>query len=404
MRISNTDASKYLLALIILLFVVGVALAIYTLRSNPVDDAIAANRIINTLFVIEDNKKPVSTYVLMFFPATRRAAVFDIPGNLGIMLPRVSRVDRIDSVYDPTRIAGYQNMVERLLGIEITFNIVITTENLVSMVDLLEGVEIFIPSPVSYRDEKMFILFPSGITVLDGDKAGVYAAYSLPDEDREIQIFRRQRFFMGLLGRWIRMNDMLKESATAKLYYSLFRTGMNQRTFMRLFDEFTNIDTDRTNIQSVGGSFREVSGEMLIIPHWDGNLIKEIVRQTMGMLTREIEDPFSDRPLTVEILNGTAINGLAGRTADMLRSFGFDIVSVGNADRNNYDSTVILHRSGDESRVRAFADVIRCTNIRREIFTQDDLEENMDIHSLTYRADITLILGRNFNGRYVTGN
>ena len=404
MRISNTNASRFLLALIALLFITGIVFAIFAFRSNPVDDAIAANRLINTLFVIEDNNKPVSTYVMMFFPATSRASVFYVPGNLGQLIPRENRVDRIDSVYNPSAIAGYQSLIERLLGIDITFSIVISRENLTAIVDLLEGVEVFIPSSVSFRDENMFVLFPSGITVLDGAKASTFATYSLPYEDLDVQTARRQRFFMGLLGRWIRMNDMLQDPALAKKYYSFFRTNMNQRTFLRLFEEFSNIDIDRTNIQSVRGSVREISGEMMIIPHWDGNLIREIVRQTTGTLTREIEDPFSERPLTVEVLNGTSINGLAGRTAEMLRSFGFDVVSVGNADRNNYDNTVILHRSGSEDSVNSFAEVLRTTNIRREIFTQDDIDENMDIHNITNRADITLILGRNFNGRYVTGN
>jgi anionic cell wall polymer biosynthesis LytR-Cps2A-Psr (LCP) family protein len=368
-----------------------------------VEDAFSTNRVINVLFVIEDNKMPVSTYVLMYYPVTKRAAIFDIPGDLGLLIAKINRVDRIDKVYDPVRIGSYQNEIEKLLGIEITFSFVITKENLVSIVDLLEGVEIFIPSPVSYRDNDMIILFPSGMTVLDGDKASLYATYSLPHEDSEMEVFRRQRFFLGYLNRQIQMNEKLNNPQTAKMYHSFFRTGMKQRTMMLLFDEFVHIDTDRTNIQSVGGNVREVSGQMLIIPHWDGNLVKEVVRQTLGTLTREIEERFIERSITVEVLNGTAINGLAGRTAEMLRSFGYDIIAIGNADRSNYESTVIIQRSADEAMVKSFADVIRCNNIRREIMP-DEPENEMAVQNVEYKADITLLIGRNFNGRYVTGN
>jgi len=242
------------------------------------------------------------------------------------------------------------------------------------------------------------------MTILDGDKAGVYATYSLPDEEREMEVFRRQRFFLGLLDRWIKMNDRLKDPAAAKMYYSFFRTSMNQRTLLRLFDEFANIDASRTNIQSVGGNLREVSGQTLIIPHWDGNLVKEIVRQTLGTLTRQVEDPFSEQVPTVEVLNGTAVNGLAGRTAEMLGSFGYDVISIGNADRSNYDSTLIINRSGDENMLKAFAGVIRCDNIRNELDSRDEQEDKQNIQNFEYKADFTLIIGRNFNGRYVTGN
>jgi len=401
LRIIKGDASILLLVLIVLLLVFGIVFSMISFRSNPVEEAFSANRVVNTLFVIEDNKMPISTYVLMYYPVTKRAAIFDIPGNLGLLISKINRVDRIDRVYDPARIGNYQNEIEKLLGVEINFSIVITKENLVSIVDLLEGVEIFIPSPVSYKDGDGVILFPSGMTVLDGDKASLYATYSLPHEDNEMEVFRRHRFFLGLLKRQIQMNEKLNNPQAAKMYHSFFRTSMNQRTMMLLFNEFVRIDTDRTNIQAIGGSLKEVSGQMLIIPHWDG-IVKEVVRQTLGALTREIEIHLLDSVLTVEVLNGTAINGLAGKTADMLRSFGYDIISIANADQNNYDSTVIIHRSGDENIVKEFADIINCNNIRREIVNEK--EDASSAQDYEYKADVTLIIGRNFNGRYVTGN
>ncbi|MCL2209948.1 MAG: LCP family protein [Treponema sp.] len=401
MKKTKIDASRFLMVLIIFVLVIGIFLAVYTFRSNPIDDALAGNRVINTLFIIENNKKPVSTYVLMYYPGTKRAAIFDIPGELGLLISKINRVDRIDSIYESGRIGSYQSEIEKLLGIEINFSFVITNENLVSIVDILEGVEIFIPSPVSYREDDQLVLFSSGMTVLDGDKASVYATYSLPYEEREVEIFRRQRFFLGLLDRNIHMNERLKNPDNAKLYYSFFNTPMNRRTMMLLFDEFVYIDTDRINIQSVGGTLREVSGQMLIIPHWDGNLVKEVTRQTLATLTRDIDEHLREQTLTIEVLNGTDINGLAGRTAEMLRTFGYDIISIGNADSNNYESTIVYHRSGDERLVKTFADVIRCSNIEQVFTSYSGGEEEAIIE---YKADITLLIGRNFNGRYVTGN
>jgi len=407
LRISQIDASRFLLVLIAIILAAGITFAVLFFRSNPVEDALNANRVINVLFIIEDEKKPLCTYVLMYYPGTRRAAIFDIPGELGLLLTRINRVDRIDRVYDPSRINNYEREIEKLLGeegqVDINFTVVITKENLVSIVDLLEGVEIFIPSAVSYRDDDKVILFPSGLTVLDGDKAAVYATYSLEDEEREMEVFRRQRFFIGFLKRQIQMNERLKNPDAAKLYHSFFRTNMNQRTLMFLFDEFVYIDTDRTNIRSVEGTLREVSDQMLIIPLWDGNLVKEVVRQTLGSLTREVEDYFNERSLTIEVLNGTAINGLAGRTAEMLRSFGSDVISIGNADNNDYERTEIVNHGADEMMVKDFADLIRCDNIRNEIITPEEFEAG-DIQDFEYKADITLILGRDFDGRYVTGN
>jgi hypothetical protein len=146
---------------------------------------------------------------------------------------------------------------------------------------------------------------------------------------------------------------------------------------------------------------------MLLFPLWDGNLIKEVVRQTLGTLTRQV-DGSGQRTPTVEILNGTTITGRASQTAELIRPFGYDIVSVGNADRSNYESTVIIHRSADEAMVRSFADIIRCKNIINEFDSLAGMDPGSitesELNNFELKADITLIIGRNFDGRYVTGN
>jgi anionic cell wall polymer biosynthesis LytR-Cps2A-Psr (LCP) family protein len=402
-RGKKSDPSLLLLAAIVLLLAAGIFAAVNTLRSDPVEEALSGDRVINVLYVIEKDAKPLSTFVLMYYPATKRAAVFDIPGELGLLISRINRVDRIDTVYQSGRVSGFENEIEKLLGIDIAFSIVMSVENIGRAADLIEGVELFIPSPVAIRGSEP-VLFPSGVTRLDGDKAMRYVSYETPEEDREMGVFRRQRFFLGLLKRQAEMNEGLKNPALSKLYQSFLDTGMSQRTRMRLFDEFVNIDTDRTNIQSVGGNLREVSGQMLLIPFYDGSLIKEIVRQTLGGLTRQSEGSLSDRVFTVEVLNGTAINGLAGRTAELLQGFGYDVISIGNADHTEYEKTEIIDRSGYEDMVQTFAEIIRCGNIRAESLIQENPEGELTIQNFEYRSDFTLIIGRDFNGRYVTGN
>jgi anionic cell wall polymer biosynthesis LytR-Cps2A-Psr (LCP) family protein len=413
MRKTKVDASSFLLILIALLLAGGVFFVVTFLRPDSLKESFSGDRVINTLFIIEDgnepNAKPLCAYVLMYYPATRRAAVFDIPGSLGLIIQRMNRVDRIDMVYDSRRIAPFAKEIENLLGLEIPFSVVITLENLGKITDLIEGVELFIPASVDeYRDER--ILFPSGVSRLDGDKARVYITYELPEENMELVTFRRQRFFIGLLKRLGEQNRFLKNPQAANIFQALVKTGINQKSQMRLFSEFAVIDTDRINFQSVGGNIRDVSGQALVFPHWDGNLIKEIVRETLAGLVQPVDSVLGDRVLTVEVLNGTVLNGLAGRTAELLRGFGYDIISIGNADRNDYEKTLIIDRSGFEGMVKDFGDVIRCSNVSYESAGLPagisaglpEAEIDFNIQNFEYQPDITLIIGKDFNGRYVT--
>jgi anionic cell wall polymer biosynthesis LytR-Cps2A-Psr (LCP) family protein len=403
-HLGGTDASIFLLIAIVLLLAGGIVVAVYTLNSDPVEEILSTDRVISVLYIIEKDQKPLSTYVLMCYPKTRRAAIFDIPGEIGMLIQRIRRVDRIDAVYSPQRVSVFESEIERLLGIDITFTIVINTENLSKAVDLIEGVELFIPSPVDVRGEEGLALFSSGKNRLDGDKAVSFISYQAPDENSEMAVFRRQRFFLGFLKRQAEMNEALKNPAVSQLYQSFMQTSLNQRTRTRLLDEFADMDMDRINIQAVGGYLREISGQMLLIPLDEGNLIKDIVRQALTTLTNPAEGSLTDRVFTVEVLNGTSVTGLAGRTAEVLRGFGYDIISIGNADHASYEKTVIIDRSGNEGIAKNFAGIIRCTNINFESQSRDNLEGEFVMQNLEYRSDFTLIIGRDFNGRYVVGN
>jgi hypothetical protein len=151
----------------------------------------------------------------------------------------------------------------------------------------------------------------------------------------------------------------------------------------------------------VNGNYRDVSGERLLFPYYDGNLIKDIVSEALSGLTRVSDSVTGSRVFTVEVLNGTSTTGLAGRTAEFLRGFGYDVINVGNADAA--DQTMVVDRSGAEEFGRLFADIIRCETIRVETQDNDIDDEGIGMREedTRYQADFTLILGRDFNGRYV---
>ncbi|MDR3276416.1 MAG: LCP family protein [Treponema sp.] len=399
---ARRDASILFLTLIILAVGAGILFIINILQQNPIEEAFSGDRVIKILFVLEHEGKPLETCVLMYYPATRRATVFEVPGNLGRIIQTINRVDRIDTLYEPENIGNFQGEIEKLLEAGIDFFLVFGLDNLGKVVDLLEGIELFIPSRVAVYDRGNPIFFSSGVTRLDGDKTRSYLTYQLADEEEESAVFRRQRFFLGFVKRLGEQSEALKNPSLARLFQSFIRTDMDGRTQGRFFDELAGLDADRISIQAVGGNTREVSGQTLLFPYYDGNLIKEIVREAQGTLTRPVEGSLTDRVFTVEILNGSGVNGLAGRTGELLRSFGYDIISVGNANSHDYNQTLILDRSGQANAVKIFADIIHCENIQTEAPDAEISGLEATIQSYEYRSDFTLIIGKDFDGRYVS--
>jgi len=397
MKGGKIDASALLLLAILLLLVVGAVITYHAVRTDPVQEALSGDLVVNTLFVLEKDGAPLSSYVLMYYPATKRAAVFDIPGALGLIIKSVNRVDRIDTLYVPQKIGAYVGEIENLLGIEIPFYVVIKLEAVGSLVDLVEGIDLFIPEAVEVYDEAATVLLPAGRVRLDGDKAVLFAGYELPEEDPDDGVGRRQHLFLALLRRLGEQNAYLAQPDVAVRYHSLMDVNIPPRARNRLFDEFMNIDADRVAVQAVGGNLKDVSGKQLLFPYYDGSLIKEIVNQALSTLTRRSDASVSERVFTVEVLNGTPTAGLARQTAELLKGFGYDILTVGNAERGDYEQTEIIDRSGNADMAKNFAEVIRCRTIRTET------REGVDGAAPTfeYKADFTIIIGKDFNGRYV---
>ncbi len=62
-----------------------------------------------------------------------------------------------------------------------------------------------------------------------------------------------------------------------------------------------------------------------------------------------------DPDLRVEVLNGCGMEGVADRVASILRSGGYRVESVGNADHFHYRQDIVVARTVDRKRAEALA-------------------------------------------------
>ncbi|MEX0756732.1 MAG: LytR C-terminal domain-containing protein, partial [Acidimicrobiia bacterium] len=63
-------------------------------------------------------------------------------------------------------------------------------------------------------------------------------------------------------------------------------------------------------------------------------------------------------PMTITVLNGNGIEGSAGEWGEYLESLGFDVASVGDAERKNFELTTILVRPQDFQRGSQISDAL----------------------------------------------
>lgn len=401
--IRHAGASKGVLFLVFIsIIIVSVgAFILLSLREDTVDESLKNDSVIKTLFVLEDKEQVLFTDILIYYPVSQRGALINILGNTGSIFQSLGRVDRIDAIYTEKGIDVYKSEIENLIGQPIPFYVEMSLSDFSDLADMLGGLKVFVPSPVDVKTEEgERWLLPSGAVTLDGDKITTYLSYSKTDESEAEILDRRQNVMLAFLSAINRDSYKLLSKRNFPYYARKMRSNLNEKDLQRLFAEITNVDSERIIPQSITGSKRVVDGKELLFPFYDGQLIKDVVKQASNALV-DLEDTSVNRIYVLEIQNGTTVQGLARNTAALLKSAGYDVLSTVNAENQDIEHTQIINHIGNEEVAKNLGNFIHCTNIIEETVRSEMEDEYGDRADFASNVDFTIILGKDFDGRYV---
>ncbi len=104
------------------------------------------------------------------------------------------------------------------------------------------------------------------------------------------------------------------------------------------------------------------------------------------MVTREDPEEIykKNSNIRVEVLNGCGINRLAIRVTNILRKQGFNVVKIGNTNKQNFEETVVIERNNDDlQNAKYFAKRIGCKKLGKDVD-----------HALY--LEVTLIIGKDY--------
>ncbi len=125
---------------------------------------------------------------------------------------------------------------------------------------------------------------------------------------------------------------------------------------------------------------------------WNRNSSNAEIERSLASLPEETvvkpETLSAEKPylnVKVEILNGNGINGVAAQYKDLIRQKGFDVLQTDNADRFNYENTLILIRSQNTNAGYRLAKELGIDRSRVKIAPDPSL-----------RLDATIILGKDY--------
>lgn len=389
------DEQKGIIFIILILFIVGLALAIFStsLKTDVVEDTLKADKNINLLIGVEDSDKTLLfASVLIYYPSSQKAALINLPGYTGAIYSSLNRADQLKKVYEESGIESYREEVRKLIGIPVPFYCIISMENFSRLADYLGGLRVFIAEPIDYTGEDgVKYLLPSGSVNLDGDKVYSYLHYRLAGETETDLQDRYQNAMAAFLTGLSDKKFLIFHGNNFINYRDCFTTNLKNKEKEELFKIISDVDAESIIKQTITGSFRNVDGKNLLFPLNNGENVRNNVRQVSNMLV-SADGSYTSRVYVLEIQNGTTIQGLARNTSILFQNASYDVLSAVNADRNDYEETVIIDRLGNEQAAKSIGEFIHCDNIIRP--GENDVSHSAEV-------DFTIILGKDFNGQYV---
>ncbi|MBN1524183.1 MAG: LCP family protein [Spirochaetales bacterium] len=392
-RNEKSFVSIILLGIIVCIAVGSITLVLFVFRSDRVVDLVEKNSIISVLFTVGEKDHLDMMELYLYNPATKKSALFHLPANLWTMIEPLNRYDILEVMYNQSDFRPLMQKVEKLTSVKVDFFIDIDFREMEQIVDLLGGLEVFIPNPVDTEVNGERILLEAGSVIVDGEKIKELLKVELPDDTDLETAERKQQIVRAILQRIIDYKDsgLLFKPEAFHVFMQNIQTDLSEAEVKSLLHEYETVILDHLISNRVHGTtISHESRGMIFSPNDQGDYLRLTVKKTIEYMAGTGEIRPEDLIVKLDVLNGTETSRLAAKAANIYKKYGYEILTVANADVQNAEKTVIIANNGNEKIAKEIGTIIRCRNVQPP--KPDTVRKS--------RADYTIILGNDFDGQY----
>jgi len=297
-------------------------------------------------------------------PAGKSAVILSFPRDLMVHIPGKSGFSKINAAYSgiPSKhITGRQLMIDTVkayTGLPINHYIEVNFASFQSIVDAVGGVKLC-PKRTYDDRESGLIITHAGCQDFNGKMALAWVRMRKQDPKGDFGRIDRQQQFMRILMQKVKGIGFLTDIPRLTKLADVASKGVITDAKLEL-SEVRGIANKLAGFKQSNVDFRVVPSYPKYIPPTSWVIARPAEAKALftalkndtklpdyGKTAASIPTP-SD--VTMRILNGTRINGLASKFRDQLRGLGFKVLSTANAPRRDYTKTVVLYSPGDDAK------------------------------------------------------
>lgn len=386
----------------------GAQTSIRVATPTPAPDVTPTPAPINVLLMGTDERPdeggPLRTDTLILLtlnPADQSIGMLSLPRDLWVPIPGQGITTKINTAYMIGQQNGYpgggpqlaKDTVSSFVGQPVDYYVRVNFDGFREIINLIGGIDINVPYTIhdeEYPTENYGVEtfhLDAGPQHLDGETALKYARTRHGDDD-----YSRSR----------RQQDIIRAVADKVLNAGMIPQLLSKAPQLLMTTQNT-IQTDipiPTGIELAkmvnGSSLREVrqlvldsrfgeetyssEGMWILMP--DRAKVRTALEQFFSPTSGSVAS-IGGSALRVEVLNGTAQPGVAAATAELLKAQGWDVVSVGDADRKDYAQTIVINYAAPPASVHKISTDL---SLEPSLATLDGLKDQSEV-------DVRVVVG-----------
>ncbi len=332
--------------------------------------------------------------VASYNPNTQKATLLSIPRDTytGKNPAKATAYEKINALYgrkhrpDETLAA-----VNEITGLNIQYYVVVKTEALIKLVDVIGGVDFYVPKDMNYDDvtQDLHIHLKEGQQKLDGDKAEqvlryrhdnwdpvtrTYPTYSAEYGDNDIGRMRTQReFIMQVIKQTAKPENIFKIGEILDVAKEYVITNIDFNVAKDYVPYAVEFDTSNLLTDALPGTVPDMgkTNNVSIFVH-DKVKTKELVQELF--FDRDIENIDNDgeesntdgttttniskKDITIEVLNGSGNSSKLQNVVNQLKGADYEVTRTGSTNTTS-KTTIINKKNVKETYLKNMKDVIR---------------------------------------------
>jgi len=364
-------------------------------------------------------------------PSTGKVAMISIPRDLAVPIENYGwqKINHINAYAEMEEAdsggLAVSQAISDLLDIPIDYYVRADFSGFINIVDKLGGIDVMVENtlddysyPIMGEEENpdwdarfKHLHVEAGEQHMNGMEALEFARsrHGINGEGSDFARAKRQQLIIQAVKEKVfNASNLLKPSMITGIISELnehISTNLKIWEILKLKDMLENVSKDDITTKVIDNSANGLladtisdQGAYLLVPKsGDFSEVQYFVHNVFTEAPEEIKTEVNQEHATVEVRNGTWINGLASEIALDLERYGFTVVRIGNSSRQNFQKSVIYDLSyGEKDKSLEILKEKTGANISFGLpdWLLDDLKNELDNEINPVQPDFLLIIGQ----------